>query len=212
MYRRRRFKRRYRKYRGAGVKALREVRKLKKEVRPEMKAYDVAVDLDPYSGNPDVDTLNDIAQGDGDDQRVGDTVTIRSVQIKGKIVQNVDTADTEYYTRIVVVQEKSPQGTAATWLSVFAADTVDTLRSRNRPTDFRIIWDKTYRSMKDTAQGVIRATTHFKMFKKLNLKTEYNDSATPPQIGGLYIMATSNVPATGNLDLTCNTRVRYTDV
>lgn len=209
-YRRPRWRSRWRS--NVGLKALREVRKLKKETKPELKHKDTAIDLDPYSSNQPVSHVMQISQGDAEDERIGDKIKVISIQFKGMVKQVVSTSSTTYRTRVVIFKEKSPQGVIPAWADVFIDGSIDSLRTLTRASSYQVLFDKTYTTIYDTTNHTIDNVKTIKMFKKINVgNTEYSGTATSPLLNGIYIMATSEVGVTGHMDVTGEFRVRYTD-
>jgi len=128
----------------------------------EKKSFDTTYDADgPVAGTSVCIPLTLCSEGVGDDERIGDYITPKSLQFKCSLLGNA-TTDDDTLARIVIVREDNSEGVVPNITEILKQDTVDSLRNYQQGGQFRIIWDKTFRLIK---QG-IQATRQFMIFNK----------------------------------------------
>lgn len=216
-YRKRRYKRRWRKYRRrypSNLLLSKRITGLARSVRPELKYLDTnATDTDIYTTSG-VASLTTIIQGDGVSNRSGQKVRLKSIQIKGILQQDTDTAGVTNLYRLVILIDKKCEAGAPTWTDVFNNENIYSLRdlavNNVDPKRFKIIWDRTFRTKLD-ADGTSEEKKHFKFYKKLNHEAEYIQNGGAGGSGGIYILYLGT-SATTVTDLSYEARVRFTDV
>lgn len=208
--RRKRFRRRRR---GYGLKALNnKINALAETVKPEVNFKWINVtDADIYTTHG-VDELSDIGQGDTTTTRTGDTVKGISLQLKGLLQQDTDTAAVTNICRVAIVLDRQCNGTAPAWTDVWEAENIYSIREANTHNmgRFKILMDKLYYLSKD-ADGTTREKKIVKYYRKVNLTIEYNEGATTPRKNGLFLMYLSTA-ASGAIDFSYHAKLRFTDV
>lgn len=217
-FRRRRYpyRRRFRRYRRRGYQSTRILSKritgLARSMRPEMKFHDVtATDSDIYD-TATVVNLTDISQGDSYTMRDGREITIKSIQFKGMIQQDTDTAGVTNLYRIILLIDRETDGTAPTWLNVYNSENVWSIRDADvsgvNTYRFKVIFDKVV-STKLDADGTSNEKRLIKFYKKLNLKCSWRAQGTDPK-NGIYLMFLGT-SATTVTDFSYQSRVRFVD-
>jgi len=192
----------------------------------EMKLYDKtlsntlinATGIVPFGG-----TLNDIAQGDTESQRIGRKVVVKSIHLHLRLAlapttSNTATADN---IRIMVVLDKQANGTAfinTDVLTVNAGSAPDFYSFNNiaNKSRFRVLSDKKYQLSADaafTSTSVLNscmADQHI----KCNIPIEYDHSATT---GAISTIRSNNIAILAISEQGLGTfmqgtaRIRYTD-
>lgn len=189
--------------------------------------FQTAEIYDSFSGTMFL-TVNGIAQGDGQSQRIGKEVTLTSVQVEGCFMPQNELVEAQR-VRMLLVWDESPNSTAATIDQILqtsgpnAAFAFMNLSYRQR---FRILAEETFTIgfVKEygTAPDVIRytispVTANVSRYVKLNHKCVYSgttNSATSIATGALYLLVVGSCGVLGPRAITfnCNVRVRYTDI
>ena len=194
-------------------KRVRKIEKTLKKAEVKHKDY-IAPDVNIYT-TPTVVNLTAIAQGDAKDQRIGDSCTLKSIQMRAFLQQDTDTAAVTNLYRIVIVRETSADTTEAApaWTDVFENSTgISSLREINgvRSGRYQVIYDRVFSLSKD-ADGTTMEKRFFKFYKKINYKVTWEASGTIPQRNGLYLMFMGTSADTVT-DLNYDIRVRHTDL
>ena len=165
-------------------------------------------------------SINDIAQGTGESERVGRKITIRSVNCKGWMVapSSSNFLLTAARVRLVLVQDKQCNGSVIAPLDVFETSNIDTYRNLANSGRFNILFDKTWNLNYKAAggDGVTNATVatgqYFRFNRKVFMPIEF-DGPT----GGLTEIQSNNMAwmsisdSAEDKDLDYQFRIRYTD-
>lgn len=199
-------RRRFRKKRsGMAKKALTMVRKLKRELKPEMKRKTIVVnnlDIDSTGLIQDVPRL---ADGTQQSARTGLDVRCKTLQLTSYIFRNAVATTT--FCRLIVFVDKQQIADSKTSVAD-VLETVSVLAPRNQLTKkrFRFLRDK-YFFLTSTFDARI-----FRMRIKLNFIQRYNGTATTDiEKNGIYILLLSN-QATNKPSITYHATISYTDV
>lgn len=195
--------------------------RVKGAIRPqkELKYVDVAAATYVADGTGTVTALNLIAVGDDNTSRDGRQVTIKSVQIKGK-VQPVDlTATLDTRARLMLVWDNAVNsGTIATIAQILSAARSDAFPLIDNAQRFTILYDNAWAisAVVTTATQTHRAPglEVIDIYKRINAVTQF--SGTTAAIGsiqnGALLMVTIGDNGTGDgASFTVGTRVRFTD-
>lgn len=209
---------------------------------PELKHYSTglnltALDTAPSSTNPalyHITTLNNISQGDAEDNRNANKVCLKKVNIRVKVAvdPNSDATFTNIVSdahlfRIILYLDTSPNGTAPTWADMFdtnptnAGQEYDYNKICN--TDrFKILSDQFVRvppSYVIYDGSDYHSLGNFKFYKcsiPLNCPIWYSDStnnltAIQKNNVGMWICADASTTAYPQMKFSYRSRIRYTD-
>lgn len=185
-------------------KALSTALTVKRLVNVERKYKDTSYSAS-LSGSGAIMNLIDIPQGDTSEQRIGNSIKLTNVLIRGDAI--INSADTNSLVRLVLVRDLQQQGDSPpVWLDIFDTATPNTALNRNNAGRFKILADRRF-TLSKNGQDVHL----FKIFKKLNFHVRYNGPlATDFQKNGLYLAwitgESTNLPT---IDVTA--RVSYID-
>ena len=173
--------------------------------------------------------LNGCAPGSQNFNRIGRKITMKSLQIRGR-VQFKDTTGGPTQVRMIVVYDKQPNGAAPTFANIISsqniAGTIDSLIScfpnldnRDR---FEIIRDRMYESgvIQDTATQAYAAgmpLCTISEFIPLGARDTQFNAGTAGTIGditsgSLYVFFISNQANANGVDVLCAFRTRFTDM
>lgn len=184
--------------------AVREIWKLKGLINSEKKKFDRTEGAKTPDNTGIVDNLVGIAQGDGDQDRNGNSIYVRSVNIKGNIKINAAASNT--FIRVSVVQDTQQiADTVPAWTDIYESADVNAHLNNLTVGRFKVLKDRTFR---------LDADDPGKMFE-INLPmrhhVRYNGSATSDiQKGAIYLCMVSNEPA-NTPTLSYQSRVSYHD-
>lgn len=211
----------------AGKRARRFVRRGRLAAPGELKFLDTTVGLTNCAAAGVIlsSSLNVVAEGNGESERVGRKITISSLHIKGRWANTENTASntTDNRVRILVYCDKQTNGAAATVLGVLETANVDSFRNLSDASRFRVLYDKTSlirnQYVAQTAAGTFTTCIELRSWVlnlKLNLPIEYDSSVTTGAIGsqrtnniGVLILCDidAGVPQVG-----FTARIRYKDM
>ncbi len=151
----------------------------------ELKFHDVNLNVDPLAVAGSVTaSLNLIAQGNGESQRLGRKCFVKSIHIRGR--WQVDTAgasDQDTTIRMIIFIDKQCNGATAAVTDILDSAGYTSFRSLVNSGRFKICMDRNYTLHKDTehtsADAVVtfQKTRDFQWHKKLNVPLLF-DGAT----------------------------------
>lgn len=190
--------------RAIASRALRVARSVTKKIEYNHKVYNA--NISPSNAGT-VLALSAIAQGDGDNERVGDKITARSIMGRITCILNSTSAYTTY--RFILVQDKQQVGDTTPSISDIL-QSVSTLSALNTTTPGRFKVLKNWFFMQDTTKG---STKTIQFYKKLNSNLRYNGTAsTDIQKNGLYFVFLTDVPALASPAVSYNMKIGYADL
>lgn len=188
-------------------KLIKDVKMLKGLINTEFKFNDRLV------SNNILDTgefilMNGIAQGTNDNERIGNTMRIKSVEYRIIVQHNIGATDQTYFRCILFVDLES-DGADPTLAEVLQNTTVPIVspRNLNNRNKYLILKDQVLKLNDDNPNGYIE------VYKKLNLKTTYDAAgATIAAIANhpIYLLVLSNHPSNGPT-MNSYSRIRYVD-
>lgn len=205
---------------------VRSLQRVVKKILPEIKYADTALDTtDITSSTGAVIHISGVAQDDTATGRSGNTIQIQSLTLSGFFLRSSSVAyiPNAMY-RIVIVCDKQQVGdTAPTIGDVFdygASNSTRFLPKLSVLERFRVLYvskvfDAEMMALQQTlttsGSGIPTMSTYFQFTKKMNLKVDYNGTAsTDIQKNGLYFMVLSN--DTGNaVDINGIARIGFVD-
>jgi len=169
-----------------------------------------------YDGATCLSLINGIARGDDFSERVGRTVTVKSIQLKCELMVTVSTG-VDQVVRIMIVYDKQANAAAPTIAQILhsSADYSRPLQFRNLENRqrFVILGDVTKTLNASAESG---SKSFWKFYKKCSLPETFNsgDAGTVADIvtGSIYVITLGSMP-TGNTAATLRgfSRVRYID-
>lgn len=189
-YRGRNRSKRRRKYRkvGAGTKALRMVKKLTRQV--EVKEITGVISFGsakttsihtPTPTKTETFGLALIEQGTEKKQRLGNKITLKSISANFKIDLGKQGTTTEAQLRLVIIQDRRPNGTVPVWYDaanpcVFNAKTMDALlnTSEDMKGRFQILLNKKF----TWESGVNPQIRRFSYYKRFNTPVLYDGTTS----------------------------------
>nr|QXP07581.1 MAG: putative capsid protein [Arizlama virus] len=187
--------------------AAKQVWKLKGLVNSEMYKYDQTdVTLSPLLTGV-VQPMVSITQGDGDDQRTGNSVFVRSVNFKGYIQRNTS-GDSSQIVRISIVQDTQQQADAAPGFSnIYEGTSIASHLNTETVGRFKVMYNRVF-TVDDLTCGVIP----FEINMPMRHHVRYNGSSpTDIQKGGLYFIAVSTQGTTNAPLVHYDMRISYHD-
>lgn len=193
-----------------GVKAMAsKALKLAKDNRRsiEMKQITVTSSADITSSGV-VSPITQIAEGNEDFERVGRSIILKSVQIRGYVANNDSIATNPTLVRIMIIRDNSFSGSDPTIANVLQASSTIGLRTQSpeKTHAVSVLYDKL--SHVDVNS---RNQFTFEKFIKLNSKCIFDGTtSTSSNKGGLYLLLLSN-RATNMPTIATQLRVRYVD-
>lgn len=166
-----------------------------------------------YNSNATVTTVTGIAslsnltEGDGEQNRDGNHITIKSIEVKFSLT--TDPADATNYTRVVIFMDKSAAGALPTDTFIFSgANYWQASRNDDNLQRFQILMD---RIIPTNTNGVPNTTFYFKKTWPQGLKASFLDnSGTATAFGQnhVYLFYVSDSGLAGPV-LYWNSRMRY---
>ncbi len=138
------------------------------------------------------DSLNHIAQGVTESERLGRKVVIHSLHLKGKVssVAVTTIGDTGNRYRILIYQDKQANGATAAVTDVLETATIDSFRNLSNIGRFRVLYDKTKNlilpAYVQTAAGTFSSTRNSyqqSVNVRLNIPIEFDNTFVDGRIG-----------------------------
>ncbi len=187
----------------------------------ELKFLDTVVTDTPITAAMVIQNLTVIAEGNGESQRVGRKVTIKSVHIKGvmTLIPATDAANTSDKVFGMLVQDTQTNGAAFTALDLLDSNVVASFRNLANSSRFKVLYKKTFLF---NAGGAAPSGAAFvfsssqrdvNINKKCNIVMEYDNSATT---GVITSVRSNNVywvtqSTNGVVNSVLTARIRYSD-
>jgi len=172
-----------------GKMALSQIWKLKGLVNSEMYKLDTAISGQNIDGaSPYITHLTAVGQGDGDNQRSGNSIFVRSFNFKGAISRTAS-GDAAQVIRLSVIQDiQQVSDTTPTVTDVYEGTSPYAHLNSATVGRYKVLWSRTYTL--DTANRLVTAV-------QINLPmrhhVRYNGTGTTDvQKGGLYMIASSS--------------------
>ncbi len=200
----------------AGVQALNEVRRLKRDEEIKEKSVSTVVTV-PLADTWITQYLNDIDQGTTLSTRIGNKIVLKSVRSRLYISWNG--ADTTCGAiRFALVYDRNPRGVLATGAQIFNTNDINANINSSNPLyagRFQILHDEIV-ECKGLGQQDTNIRSQFldPMFVRRSMKTEYN--ATGGGIAdcqkGALLWAACGFELTGDASLNHNTKIKYADM
>ncbi len=187
----------------------------------ELKFKDTTVSDTPITTTMVIQNLTVIAEGNGESERVGRKVTIKSVHIKGvmTMVEATSAANTTDKVFGMLVQDTQTNGAAFAATDLLDTDVVTSFRNLANSKRFKILMKKTWLFK---AGGAAPSGAAFvfsqdqkdvTINKKCNIEMEYDNSATT---GVITSVRSNNIywvtqSSGGFVNSVLTARIRYSD-
>jgi len=185
-------------------------------INSEKKFFDAATNGSPRSGVPVIQHLTGVSQGDADNNRNGDSIGLKALQMNGILTWDSESAAADRVRLVILMDKDNEAGTPPTAGQVYEMTTdVNGLRNMEWPKRFRILMDKVY--TRDSDKDAI----HVEYYKKFKMMKDFNGNPTQMkhitwQSGDtearnhIYIMMICN-NATVGPTFTYRNRIRFYD-
>jgi len=156
--------------------------------KPEMKVHDLVTGASAIAAGGTIieDSLNIIAQGTRDDQRIGRRATIHKIMFRGilSLAETTTIADSSDDIRFIIFQDRQTNGAAAA-----IGDIMDvtlshlSFRNLNNSLRFKILSDTSYHIERTgmgngTANDLIPATILVNIFLDVHIVVQWNDTVS----------------------------------
>lgn len=167
---------------------------------------------------PQVDCISTVATGDTNITRNGNSIALKSIELKGQIY--FDGNNGSESVRVILVRDNdNDSGTAPTFTDVFESAGIMTLRNKLTPSKYTILYDKTFNC--DTS----KRNVNIMYYKKINMKKDKKgnptvsvkalfDGSTAADYtkGHIFLMQIGNVATASTVASTAiKTRIRFYD-
>lgn len=187
-----------------GVKALKGVKAIRRLINVEKKYCDTTSST-AMSTTPVVVSLNQLATGDGPEQRDGNSIKPQYLVVKTASFPSTSAGQTE--ARFVIVRDTQQiADTTPAVTDVFDSADIASLRNEANKGRFQILFDRQWITTSTQSRPMLINTN-----VRLTGHIRFNGSAgTDIQKGGLYVMYWSNQATnTASMDMKC--RMFFTD-
>lgn len=186
--------------------ALKMAKRLKDMVNTEYKYYDQQVNAS-YDHTGNLNILNTPAQGQTDTTRIGDSIKIQNLTLRGYIYANALATSTLF--RLMVIWDPQNKSSATSDILQNIASVYAPISPKNYDKKFqtKVLLDKCYSIVSGGADSAMR---QFDFVLPINQHTQFDAASTTINTGALKILLVSAAGA--NLP-TCvySARVTYTD-
>lgn len=157
--------------------------------------------------------LNDPSQGDADFQRIGDSIKIHRVNIRGTVLKP-STLECFVYRTILYWDEgnTSPSGNDVLYFSMLGSiGATSSMKDYDKRKNTRILHDETYTigTPAATSTGLTANYHHFHIHKKIGLHTQFEAGTQTIVTGALRLMIISNISA--SVQCYYMSEIQYTD-
>ncbi len=180
----------------------------------ERKTVDVSItDNTPIQGAAVVTYLTTIIQGAGSvDQRIGNKISLISIQLRGDILSNNTVAAERGACRIMLVRAiTSVKGTLPIITDILKSNQINSLRMIEKQMNYKVLWDKTYYF--NAFQALKSLIKPINKFISLNgLKCTFNSNSGAiggSETGGLFLIRQTTETAGNQQTWELNTRITY---
>ncbi len=185
-------------------KALSTAYAVKKLLNVEKKVFDLNhTTSPPVAGN--VTPMSLIQQSDLTSGRSGNSVLLKSVQLRGHLTSTVAGQS----ARLIIVRDTDNQGATPSVADILSGSAIESpMDIITYPNRFKVLWDKTYDL---SNSGVTRRS--FKMFKAVDFHLKFHSTgggAADTRDNALYLLTIS--AGSGTVPTTAiHTRLRFID-
>lgn len=150
--------------------------------------------------------LTAVAQGDGDSQRTGNSIFVRSLNVRGACQWNAAGAAVQNIRIMIVVDNQQISDTGVNTQAILTTQDPDSHLNPATVGRFQVLWSRKY-GLWDVQRPEINFSKNF----ALRHHVRYNGTAsTDIQKGGIYIVAVSDQASNGPI-IAFNARLSYHD-
>lgn len=185
-------------------------------VNSEKKYFDVQNTVNPDTV-ASVTQLTAVVQGDGKEQRVGDSIAAKSLQLEAFI--NFDSTKPLEAIRMVIFRDQDNAGnTTPTSTQLLEAAGVIEFRNKDYPSRFKVLYDKVFTC--DTSR-LCRQVSYYKKFKMLKDQNgnptrarhiTWNNDGADFAKGHLWLLIVGNIATASTTSAVYyNSRLRFMD-
>ena len=186
--------------------ALSQIWKIKGLINSEMFKLDSTSNIITIDGNtPASYAITNVAQGDGEGQRTGNSIFCRAYNLKGYLVKAATPTNT--MVRIAVIMDIQQVGdTAPTWSNIYESTSVNAHLNSDTVGRYKILFNRLYRM--DTSK--INTPVFINIAMRHHVR--YNGTAsTDIQKGGLWLLVSSDQTSTSSPTFVYDSRLSYHD-
>lgn len=181
-------------------------------INTEFKTYTQAINVTPTTTGS-ITNLIPIGQGDTDDDRNGDSVKIKSCSFRFKVSGSGSGSESQTVRCIIFIDKQNANPTvtdptvavSSSVYGVLETSVVQSFKSNKNRKRFIILKD--FMMHVDQGERIVR---YYTWYKRMNMKTEWNDTVTTPQTNGLWMLLISS-EATNAPNVLGSFRTRYID-
>ena len=188
---------------GMAYKALRLARKVADAVNIEYKILDTTGSAGAVDYGGGVATLNSVAQGTADNQRIGDSLKVQNNVLRWFMQRNGQ----DCLFRIILFWDEQNQVTAVSDILESTGSALAVVSPKNYDNRFRtkVIFDEVHRLTTNTPL-ITRDMTH-----AINQHTQFTAASTTIRTGALKLAVISNVTSTNLPTYSYYNRMSFTD-
>jgi len=189
----------------------REVRLIKRTIKPELKLLYPDPPFGSVTSTAVYTPLNDVALGTGFQNRVGQQIACKSIRVHFQLSRNPSSAVAFNRVRLMLVWFKQPDGYALSDNELFGAGSsadIERFTDWSSRKTFKVLYDKVY------ALTELYPVRTIRIAKKLTGLTEFDDSTSGAgliQTGALYMVSFSDVATNAPTIAQPYGRLFYTD-
>jgi len=159
--------------------------------------------------------LNGMAQGTTASTRIGRRITMKSVELKGRI--SAGASGTVSTVRYALVLDKQANAAAPAFTDIYDNSLPESLRNISNKARFQVVWDSGLMSLIGTSTGTTDASRkNVEFYKKIGFQTQYNAGTAGTvgdiQTNALYFVSIGDVVSGATAPVSViQVRVRYDD-
>lgn len=186
--------------------ALRVAKQVKNLINVEFKSHDKTQVLQDALDTGTVVCLNEIPQGDTDNQRDGITSMLKSIDLKINCTNNAN-INTSIVRCILLIDHDNINDTLPNVTDIIQNATILSPKNRDNMTRFTFLWDKRF-----TLSGDGTEIKYAKYYKKCSKKMWWRDDAAEiPRKNALLLLWMSNRSTDNYPTFSYYSRLRYLD-
>lgn len=204
-------------YAGYAVKAYQIASKIASIVNSEKKYFDAVGTEDPSSTIPTLTHLSNITQGSSDVSRNGDSVGLKTMQVKYQIQWHASATVNDAVRVVIVIDKDNENGTPMTTAQLMATTDLLSLRNMNFSRRFKVLHDDVY-TINTTKNLIVKE--YYKKFKmgkdRQGNKTvmkhiTWNNNDQTEERNHIYMLCFTNVSTENLPHITYFSRLRFYD-
>jgi len=198
---------------GSLAQQVKSLQRVVKDILPELKNFTLDIGQTNFGVAGTIQHLSGIAQNPGENQRIGEDITVKSISIRGKIsdMTSTGTLSTPSYYRFYVVKDRQQVNDTTPAISdIFSTtDPVLALPSISFSERFTFLWQSPLLQNNACLNGNQFPVATWSWSG--TIKVGYNGTAsTDIQKNGIYFVILTT-DAGGAVDFTGSARVSFTD-